>query len=95
MSPADWHLTEDLDDFLAQAGDFLRSRPVLHTVPLTVTVTEALRTRGADVYGDDAPIFGLLERAGEVRETFFRTPPPPDPHPAHPRRGRQPRRPPN
>lgn len=73
MSPADWHLTEDLDDFLAHAGDFLRSRPVLHTVPLTVT--EALRTRGADTYGDDAPIFGLLERAGEVRATFFRTPP--------------------
>ncbi|MGW2702363.1 GNAT family N-acetyltransferase [Streptomyces sp. NPDC001340] len=73
MSPDDWHLTEDLDDFLARAGDFLRSRPVLHTVPLTVT--EALRTRGADAYGDDAPIFGLLERAGEVRATFFRTPP--------------------
>lgn len=73
MSPDDWHLTEDLDDFLARAGDFLRSRPVLHTVPLTVT--EALRTRGADAYGDDAPAFGLLERAGEVRAAFFRTPP--------------------
>lgn len=73
MSPDDWHLTEDLDDFLARAGDFLQSRPALHTVPLTVT--EALRTRGADAYGADAPIFGLLERAGEVRATFFRTPP--------------------
>ncbi|WP_327416400.1 GNAT family N-acetyltransferase [Streptomyces sp. NBC_01233] len=73
MSPDGWHLTEDLDDFLARAGDFLRSRPALHTVPLTVT--EALRTRGADAYGADAPSFGLLERAGEVRGTFFHTPP--------------------
>ncbi|MEU6375877.1 GNAT family N-acetyltransferase [Streptomyces sp. NPDC046909] len=73
MSPDGWHLTEDVDDFLARAGDCLRSRPVLHTVPLTVT--EALSTRGADAYGDDAPVFGLLERAGEVRATFFRTPP--------------------
>ena len=45
MSPDDWHLTDDVDDFLARAGDFLHSRPALHTVPLTVT--EALRTRGA------------------------------------------------
>ncbi|WP_327255463.1 GNAT family N-acetyltransferase [Streptomyces sp. NBC_01244] len=73
MSPDDWHLTEDLDGFLARAGDFLRSRPALHTVPLTVT--EALRTRGADAYGAEAPIFGRLERAGEVRAIFFRTPP--------------------
>lgn len=73
MSPDGRHLTEDVDDFLARAGDFLRSRPVLHTVPLTVT--EALRTRGTEAYGDDAPVFGLLERAGEVRATFFRTPP--------------------
>ncbi len=73
MRPDGWHLTEDLDGFLARAGDFLRSRPVLHTVPLTVT--EALRTRGADAYGAEAPIFGSLERAGEVRAAFFRTPP--------------------
>ncbi|CAK7284832.1 GNAT family N-acetyltransferase [Streptomyces misionensis] len=73
MRPDDWHLTEDLNNFLARAGDFLRSRPDLHTVPLTVT--EALRTRGADAYGAEAPVFGWLERAGEVRAAFFRTPP--------------------
>ncbi|MGW2083085.1 GNAT family N-acetyltransferase [Streptomyces sp. NPDC001939] len=73
MSPDGWYLTEDLDDFLARAGDFLHSRPALHTVPLTVT--HALRTRGADAYGADIPIFGLLERAGEVLAAFFRTPP--------------------
>ncbi|WP_406336337.1 GNAT family N-acetyltransferase [Streptomyces zaomyceticus] len=73
MRPGDWHLTEELDGFLARAGDFLYSRPTLHTIPLTVT--EALRTRGADAYGAEAPTFGWLERAGEVRAAFFRTPP--------------------
>ncbi|MDX3135852.1 GNAT family N-acetyltransferase, partial [Streptomyces europaeiscabiei] len=73
MIPDDWHLTEDLDHFLARAGDFLRSRPAPHTVQLTVT--ETLRTSGADAYGDEAPVFGRLERDGEVHATFFRTPP--------------------
>ncbi|ULR48880.1 GNAT family N-acetyltransferase [Streptomyces deccanensis] len=68
-----WHVTGDVDDFLARAGDFLRSRPAPHTVHLTVT--ETLRTSGADAYGVEAPVLGLLERAGEVRATFFRTPP--------------------
>ncbi|GAA1888260.1 GNAT family N-acetyltransferase [Streptantibioticus ferralitis] len=72
MRPDGWHLTEDLDGFLARAGDFLRSRPALHTMPLTVT--ESLRTRGADAFGAEAPVFGRLERSGEVRATFYRTP---------------------
>ncbi|MER5427272.1 GNAT family N-acetyltransferase [Streptosporangium roseum] len=72
MRPDNWHLTEDLDDFLARAGDFLRSRPALHTTPLTVI--EKLRTRGADAYGAEAPVFGRLERAGEVRAIFYRLP---------------------
>ncbi len=73
MRSDDWHLTEDPDDFLARAGEFLRSRPALHTMPLTVI--ESLRTRGADAYGAEAPVFGRLERAGEVRATFYRKPP--------------------
>lgn len=73
MRPDGWHLTEDLGGFLARAGDFLHSRPALHTVPLTVT--EALRTHGADAYGTGVPVFGSLEQAGEVRAAFFRTPP--------------------
>ncbi|GAA2764773.1 GNAT family N-acetyltransferase [Streptomyces paradoxus] len=72
MGTGSWHLTHDLDDFLTRAGAFLRSRPALHTVPLTVT--ETLRTRGRSVYGDGEPEFGVLE-AGEVRAAFFRTPP--------------------
>ncbi|WP_405472309.1 GNAT family N-acetyltransferase [Streptomyces canus] len=73
MPPTAWHSTEDLDEFLTRAGDFLRSRPDLHTVVLTVT--EGLRTRGLHAYGDEAPLFGLLEEDGSVRGAYFRTPP--------------------
>lgn len=73
MRTDDWHLTRDLDSFLTRAGTFLHSQPALHTVALTVT--ENLRTRGLHIYGDEAPEFGVLERDGAVRATFFRTPP--------------------
>ncbi|MEU0189971.1 GNAT family N-acetyltransferase [Streptomyces afghaniensis] len=73
MRTDDWHLTRDLDTFLTRADAFLRSRPDLHTVPLTVT--ETLRTRGRHVYGDEIPEFGVLEQDGTVRATYFRTPP--------------------
>ncbi|MEU0221166.1 GNAT family N-acetyltransferase [Streptomyces sp. NPDC006265] len=68
-----WHLTHDLDGFLTRAGAFLRGRPALHTVPLTVT--DNLRRRGPRIYGDGAPEFGVLEQDGVVRATVFRTPP--------------------
>ncbi|WP_200307661.1 GNAT family N-acetyltransferase [Streptomyces adelaidensis] len=72
MRSDDWHLhlTEDVDDFLARAGEFLRSRPVLHTTPLSVT--EKLRTQGTG--GAQGPVLGRLERAGEIHATFHRFP---------------------
>ncbi|MEV0177374.1 GNAT family N-acetyltransferase [Streptomyces sp. NPDC050803] len=73
MRSDDWYVTEDLDRFLAHAGGFLRSRPDLHTVALTVT--ETLRARGLRAYGDGAPVFGVMERDGVVRGAYFRTPP--------------------
>ncbi|MFE0512347.1 GNAT family N-acetyltransferase [Streptomyces sp. NPDC058964] len=76
MAPAhDWQLTDDLDVFLSRAGGFLRSRPALHTVPLTVT--DALRERGLRIYGDKAPLFGFLGEPedGGVRAAFLHTPP--------------------
>ncbi|MDX2678916.1 GNAT family N-acetyltransferase [Streptomyces sp. NY05-11A] len=74
MRPDDWHLTHDLDAFLDSAGDFLHSRPALHTVPLTVT--DGLRRRGLHVYGDADPLFGTLDSGdGGIRAVFFRTPP--------------------
>ncbi|MFF8973572.1 GNAT family N-acetyltransferase [Streptomyces sp. NPDC014995] len=72
MLPDDWQLTEDVDDFLARAGDFLRSRPALHNTPLTDI--EKLRTRGADADGAESTVFGRLESGGEVRAVFYRTP---------------------
>ncbi|MCF3131197.1 GNAT family N-acetyltransferase [Streptomyces olivochromogenes] len=72
MRPDDWHLTEDVHDFLARAGDFLCSRPVMHNTPLTTL--EKLRTRGADAYGAEATVFGRLESGGEVRAIFYRLP---------------------
>ncbi|QFZ16535.1 GNAT family N-acetyltransferase [Saccharothrix syringae] len=62
-----WHTTEDVDTFLAAAGDFLRSRPALHTMPLTVV--ERLRAHGAD-----GTVLGWLERGGEVGAIFHRRP---------------------
>lgn len=75
MAPAhDWHLTRDLDDFLSRAGGFLRSRPALHTVPLTLT--DELRERGPHRYGAGAPLFGLLaDGDGGVRAALVHTPP--------------------
>ncbi|MFB8775089.1 GNAT family N-acetyltransferase [Streptomyces broussonetiae] len=73
MRPDGWHLTDDVDDFLAQAGDFLRSQPAPHVMQLTWT--ERLRTRGAAAYGPQAPVLGLLKEGGRVLATFLRTPP--------------------
>ncbi|MFI1364927.1 GNAT family N-acetyltransferase [Streptomyces griseochromogenes] len=72
MRPDDWHLTEDVDEFLARAGDFLRSRPALHNTPLTVI--EKMRTRKADAHDAEATVFGRLESGGMVRAVFYRPP---------------------
>ncbi|GAA1041314.1 GNAT family N-acetyltransferase [Streptomyces murinus] len=74
MRPETWQLTDDLDDFLARAGGFLRSRPAPHTVPLTVTDT--LRRHGLHYYGRGAPLFGTLAAAdGTVLAALTHTPP--------------------
>jgi len=66
-----WHITADVDEFLAAAGDSLRSRPVENTVLLTVTDT--LRRRGLTAYGADPAVFGWWSGAGGG--AFVRTPP--------------------
>jgi RimJ/RimL family protein N-acetyltransferase len=73
MRPDDWYLTEDVGDFLARAGDFLRSRPGAHVMQLTWA--ERVRTRGAEAFGTEAPVFGVLEHGGAVHGTFYRLPP--------------------
>ena len=54
-----WRLTGSLEEFLAAAGDHLRSDPVRNTVPLTVL--SALQHRGLSAFGDQPPAFGWHE----------------------------------
>ncbi|GIM95608.1 GNAT family N-acetyltransferase [Paractinoplanes toevensis] len=69
-----WELTADLDDFVADAGEFLRSRPVQHTVFLTLIDT--LRRRGLHAYGSGDPVFGVWRAgSGAVDGVLLQTPP--------------------
>ena len=72
-----WRLTGSLDEFLAAAGDHLRSDPVRNTVPLTVL--GALRQRGLSAFGEKPPSFGWHEMsqgtASGVDGALFQTPP--------------------
>jgi RimJ/RimL family protein N-acetyltransferase len=69
-----WHLTDSADEFHRVAGDYLRARPVEHTIPLTVVDT--LRKRGPHQFGSSDPFFGWWQDdAGGVRGAFLRTPP--------------------
>ncbi|MFC4065661.1 GNAT family N-acetyltransferase [Actinoplanes subglobosus] len=51
-----WHITADPTAFAENAGPFLRSSPVRHTILLTVT--SALLSQGPHVYGESDPILG-------------------------------------
>jgi predicted GNAT family acetyltransferase len=69
-----WHITEDLDEYLAAAGDFLRADPALHTVELSVI--ESLRAHGTDFYGGEPALFGWWRTdAGPVGGTLLGTRP--------------------
>ncbi|MCA2213017.1 GNAT family N-acetyltransferase [Jidongwangia harbinensis] len=71
-----WHTTDRVDDFVANAGDFLRRRPVENTVPLTLAAT--LQARGPYAFGPDRPVYGWwTTTAGEVQGAFLQTPPHP------------------
>ncbi|MFJ2771932.1 GNAT family N-acetyltransferase [Streptomyces sp. NPDC087300] len=61
-----WQLTTDLDGFLTRAEEFLHSSPALHTALLSVTDT--LRARGLQVYGEGAPVFGTYTGTGAEAE---------------------------
>jgi GNAT superfamily N-acetyltransferase len=77
----EWELTEDVEAFASAADEFLRSRPVEHTVLLTLVDT--LRRRGLHAYGPDDPIFGLWRTSesrdggGRVDGVLLQTPPHP------------------
>jgi RimJ/RimL family protein N-acetyltransferase len=69
-----WHTTTNADEFLGTAGDFLRTRPVENTVPLTVAAT--VRDRGPHHYAAGNPLFGwFTDDSGAVTGAFLQTPP--------------------
>ena len=69
-----WALTEDLDSYLAAAGDFLRSRPVGNTIQLSVLAT--IQARGQAAFGSSPPLFGWwCSPDGSVDGAFLVTPP--------------------
>jgi RimJ/RimL family protein N-acetyltransferase len=69
-----WTLSSNLDDFLAAAGGFLRSRPAANTIQLGIL--ETLHARGARAFGDPPPIFGWWRpAAGQVIAAIVQTPP--------------------
>lgn len=69
-----WHTTKSVDEFQDRAGDFLRSRPVEHTIP--ITLVDTIRERGPHYFGPEDPIFGWWEADGSgVTGAFLQTPP--------------------
>lgn len=70
-----WELTDDVDHFATTAGGFLRSRPVQHTVLLTLIDT--LRRRGLQAYGPGSPVLGFWRTGGAVTGVLVQTPPHP------------------
>src|SRR3982750_4697551 len=70
-----WELTDSVEHFEATAGAFLRSRPVQHTVLLTLVDT--LRRRGLRAYGEGSPVFGFWRTDGTVAGVLLQTPPHP------------------
>ncbi|MEV1007512.1 GNAT family N-acetyltransferase [Streptomyces sp. NPDC049881] len=69
-----WTTTGNLGTFLRHAHTFLHSRPVEHTVPLTLCDT--LAAAGPDVFGGLPPRFGWWrDGGGRAGAAFVHTPP--------------------
>ena len=69
-----WNFTEDVADFAAAAGEFMLSRPVEHTIELSVA--DSVRRGGTTAFGAGAPLFGWWRpESGPVECAFLHTPP--------------------
>ncbi|WP_433663334.1 GNAT family N-acetyltransferase [Nocardia sp. CA-128927] len=66
-----WSFTEDVEQYLGTAGEFLRSRPAEHNVALTVSATVA----AGKVPRQPNPLFGWLSRDGRVAGAILHTRP--------------------
>jgi GNAT superfamily N-acetyltransferase len=74
-----WRMTGVLEEFLAEAGEFLRADRARNTVLLTVTETLRSRPGRYQEAGQAAPVFGWWSvRGAGVKAAFIQTPP----HPA-------------
>lgn len=72
MGGMSWTFTEDVEQYLRAAGEFLRSRPAEHNVALTVSATVA----AGNVPGHpNPPLFGWLTRDGRVCGAIVHTRP--------------------
>ncbi|MEU5158412.1 GNAT family N-acetyltransferase [Streptomyces sp. NPDC020875] len=72
MLAVQWHLTDDIDDFLAGAGDFLHASPDVCLMPLTVIAR--VRAGTYTFAPGQALQFGRLESGGRVHGVFHRLP---------------------
>jgi predicted GNAT family acetyltransferase len=69
-----WTLTDDVAEYLARAGSYLRASAEEHTVELGVT--ERLRASGPSAYGETPPLFGWWHSpGGDVAAAVLHTPP--------------------
>ncbi len=71
-----WFTTGAVDEFLAQAGEFLRAEPARNTVVLTVTESLRVKTAAQTPAGRDRPLFGWWrpDAGRQVRGAFMHTP---------------------
>ncbi|MRH90683.1 GNAT family N-acetyltransferase [Nocardia sp. SYP-A9097] len=72
MGGMGWNFTEDVEQYLEAAGEFLRSRPAECNVALTVSATVAAGNKPAH---PNPPLFGWLSRDGRVGGAIVHTPP--------------------
>jgi GNAT superfamily N-acetyltransferase len=70
-----WRTTDDVEEFLANAGEWLRQRPEEHTLQLTIA--EMVRRQGPGAFGGGSALFGWYA-TDEVAAAFtFTLPYPP------------------
>jgi predicted GNAT family acetyltransferase len=65
-----WRITGAVDEFLAEAGEFLHADPARNTIILSVTAHLM-----AGKSHDDQPLFGWRPERDTVRAAFMQTPP--------------------
>jgi hypothetical protein len=69
-----WTLTDNMAEYLTQAGGYLRASAEEHTVELGVT--ERLRASGPSAYGETPPLFGWWHSpGGDIAAAVLHTPP--------------------